>query len=188
MPCDQTLTEGFPPGASGPSEGGAGRTLLPQVGLLRGIPHVGPPQSRSLYWPMAGSWLEMRTKSAQKPGTTPGASSGAWPNPTAPLQELLRSGGCRRGRGRSAEEGARPECGRYGEWPLEGAEALRLWGRTCSLGDGVSPLRGGAQRGGVGYRRPVTLWRRRQRQPTPVLLPGKSHGRRSLVGCSPWGR
>ena len=25
-------------------------------------------------------------------------------------------------------------------------------------------------------------------QPTPVLLPGKSHGWRSLVGCSPWGR
>ena len=24
--------------------------------------------------------------------------------------------------------------------------------------------------------------------PTPVLLPWKSHGRRSLVGCSPWGR
>ena len=24
-------------------------------------------------------------------------------------------------------------------------------------------------------------------QPTPVLLPGKSHGRRSLVGCGPWG-
>ena len=23
---------------------------------------------------------------------------------------------------------------------------------------------------------------------TPALLPGKSHGRRSLVGCSPWGR
>ena len=28
---------------------------------------------------------------------------------------------------------------------------------------------------------------RRQWQLTPVLLPGKSHGRRSLVGCSPWG-
>ena len=27
---------------------------------------------------------------------------------------------------------------------------------------------------------------RRQWQPTPVLLPGKSHGRRSLVNCSPW--
>ena len=25
-------------------------------------------------------------------------------------------------------------------------------------------------------------------QPTPVLLPGESHGRRSLVGYSPWGR
>ena len=28
---------------------------------------------------------------------------------------------------------------------------------------------------------------RRQWQLTPVLLPGKSHGQRSLVGCSPWG-
>ena len=30
-------------------------------------------------------------------------------------------------------------------------------------------------------------WRRKL-QPTPVLVPGKSHGRRSLVGCYPWGR
>ena len=29
---------------------------------------------------------------------------------------------------------------------------------------------------------------RRQWHPTPVLLPGKPHGRRSLAGCSPWGR
>ena len=29
--------------------------------------------------------------------------------------------------------------------------------------------------------------RRRQWHPTPVLLPGKSHGRKSLVGYSPWG-
>ena len=44
----------------------------------------------------------------------------------------------------------------------------------------------------------LTLWshhhnnyngsHRRQWHPTPVLLPGKSHGWRSLVGCSPWGR
>src|SRR5574337_1011558 len=27
---------------------------------------------------------------------------------------------------------------------------------------------------------------RRQWHPTPVLLPGKSHGWRGLVGCSPW--
>ena len=32
------------------------------------------------------------------------------------------------------------------------------------------------------------LFRRRQWHPTPVLLPGKSHGQRSLVGGSPWGR
>ena len=29
-------------------------------------------------------------------------------------------------------------------------------------------------------------WRRKW-QPTPVFFPGESHGRRSLVGCSPWG-
>ena len=34
----------------------------------------------------------------------------------------------------------------------------------------------------------VILIQRRQWHPTPVLLPGKSHGWRSLVGCSPWGR
>ena len=29
-------------------------------------------------------------------------------------------------------------------------------------------------------------WRRKW-QPTPVFLPGESHGQRSLVGYSPWG-
>ena len=29
---------------------------------------------------------------------------------------------------------------------------------------------------------------RRKWHPTPVLLPGKSHGQRSLIGYSPWGR
>ena len=39
----------------------------------------------------------------------------------------------------------------------------------------------------------ITIWAylfafwRRQWHPTPVLLSGKSHGRRNLVGCSPWG-
>ena len=32
-----------------------------------------------------------------------------------------------------------------------------------------------------------SFWRK-QWHPTPVLLLGKSHGRRSLMGCSPWGR
>ena len=36
-----------------------------------------------------------------------------------------------------------------------------------------------------GYaRQHIQRW---QWQPSPVLLPGKSHGRQSLVGCSPWG-
>ena len=34
-------------------------------------------------------------------------------------------------------------------------------------------------------REAIHLYTSRQWHPTPVLLPGKSHGRRSLVGCSP---
>ena len=33
-----------------------------------------------------------------------------------------------------------------------------------------------------------TLVQRKQWHPTPVLLPGKSHGQRSLVGSRSWGR
>ena len=33
----------------------------------------------------------------------------------------------------------------------------------------------------------IFIYQRRQWHPTPVLLPGKSHGWRSLVGCSLWG-
>ena len=33
----------------------------------------------------------------------------------------------------------------------------------------------------------ILFVRRRTWQPTPVLLPGKSHGRRGPVGYSPWG-
>ena len=32
-----------------------------------------------------------------------------------------------------------------------------------------------------------SCWRRKW-QPTLVSLPGKCHGQKSLVGCSPWGR
>ena len=34
----------------------------------------------------------------------------------------------------------------------------------------------------------MVLFQRRKWQPTPVFLPAKSHGWRSLVGYSPWGR
>ena len=55
--------------------------------------------------------------------------------------------------------------------------------------EGRSPKQIKAQRGGAVsvFQDLQTIWRR-QWQPTPVLLPGKSHGQRSLVGCSPWGR
>ena len=33
----------------------------------------------------------------------------------------------------------------------------------------------------------ILMSQRRQWHPTPALLPGKSHGQRNLVGCSPWG-
>ena len=43
----------------------------------------------------------------------------------------------------------------------------------------------------IGYRHLLSycslIFWRRQWHPTPVLLPGKSHGRRSLVGCHSWG-
>ena len=39
----------------------------------------------------------------------------------------------------------------------------------------------------VKYEHASWVERRRQWHPTLVLLSGKSHGRRSLVGCSPWG-
>ena len=41
---------------------------------------------------------------------------------------------------------------------------------------------------GILFSVPSMIIRKRRWHPTPVLLPGKSHGWRSLVGCSPWGR
>ena len=45
---------------------------------------------------------------------------------------------------------------------------------------------GGCERHGLDPWVRKIPWRR-ARQPTPVLLPGESHGQRSLAGCSPWG-
>ena len=55
--------------------------------------------------------------------------------------------------------------------------------------------------GGACGKGPTCQWKRRgfspwvrkipwrgARQPTPVFLPGESHGQRSLAGCSLWGR
>ena len=63
------------------------------------------------------------------------------------------------------------------------AESSRRWREIT-----VSGIR--QQRFGRWWARQVLLGfvgPRRKWQPTPVLLPGKSHGWRSLVGYSPWG-
>ena len=41
---------------------------------------------------------------------------------------------------------------------------------------------------GTCHRSKNTNYDHLQWQPTPVFLPGKSHGWRNLVGCCPWGR
>ena len=53
--------------------------------------------------------------------------------------------------------------------------------------EGKGKKEGEKNKKGVLLQSSGVIWRR-QWQPTPVLLPGKSHGWKSLVGCSPWGR
>ena len=67
------------------------------------------------------------------------------------------------------------------DWLLAGFQQMRCWDFPKGLV--VKTLCFHCRRCGFDPRS-----RRRQWQPTLVLLPGKSHGRRSLVGCIPWGR
>ena len=70
------------------------------------------------------------------------------------------------------------------------SRAQALW-TGCEWGYllGISQkMRGGFSWGWHSCPAPSPYRGRRQWHPTPVLLPGKSHGRRSLVGYSPWGR
>ena len=79
----------------------------------------------------------------------------------------------------------------------EGADSISGSGRSSGGGQGYplqhsclgNPMDRGAWRTTAhGLAKELdTTWRRKW-QPTTVLLPGKSHGWRSLVGYSPWGR
>ena len=73
---------------------------------------------------------------------------------------------------------------RGSSWPRDGTRVSCVAGRYFTLDLPGKPLKYITT---SNLRISSTLCRRRQWQPTPVLLPGKSHGRRSLVGCSPWG-
>ena len=59
---------------------------------------------------------------------------------------------------------------------------LKVWGRLIRYTVGCPSL-------GISLmiKLRLRIWGRRQWHPTPVLLPGKSHTWRSLVGCSPCG-
>ena len=77
---------------------------------------------------------------------------------------------------------------------LTHTQTLMRVGLCCDseLGLGQTLL-GSSQRltvyfGEIGFNHGNEHRLRRQWHPTPVLLPGNSHARRSLVGCSPWGR
>ena len=75
--------------------------------------------------------------------------------------------------------------------------SFRSWGRTGKLGELQSMGLQRPRHNWVTEKKkhstcsmflstPMVFWRRKW-QPTPVLLPGKSHGQRSLVGYSPSG-
>ena len=87
------------------------------------------------------------------------------------IRLALRAGPILRKHGRSCPLGGIPRQRQH----LEGRWFLRRQILSLQVASGCY-LRGN-----------WAIYWRRQWQPTPVLLPGKSHGQRSLVGCSPWG-
>ena len=75
----------------------------------------------------------------------------------------------------------------------EDSESSLLWKIWCKEEQRTQAVDAGdveVGRNGMNSSVFVSYWEHRQRRqwhPNPVLLPGKSHGWRSLVGCSPWG-
>ena len=79
--------------------------------------------------------------------------------------------------GESQEWGSLVGCHLWGHTESDMTEVTSSSSRSSSHHIGASII----------YHWLELVFQRRQWQPTPVLLPGKCHGRRSLVGCSPWG-
>ena len=78
-------------------------------------------------------------------------------------------------------------------WQIDGetvetmADFIFLGSKITADGDWSYEIKRHLLLGKKSYDQPRQHIQRRQWHPTPVLLPGKSHGQRSLVGCSPWG-
>ena len=66
-------------------------------------------------------------------------------------------------------------------------EGPRLWCWQSRLPTGSVVKNLSAQAGDTGSVGSGIFPWRREWQPTPVFLPGESHGQRSLAGYSPWG-
>ena len=88
------------------------------------------------------------------------------------------------------------DCERQGEWPQQGGKArpwiLFKW-QPISISTGGAGGKELACQRRKHNRYGLSPWvgkipGRRKWQPTPVFLLGESHGQRSLVGYSPWGR
>ena len=79
--------------------------------------------------------------------------------------------------------------GGSGEWQGKGA-GVRMAAESLASCQPSAEIKGSVL-GGLETQRSIQQLehgsRRRQWQPTPVLLLGESRGWRSLVGCSPWG-
>ena len=69
--------------------------------------------------------------------------------------------------------------------PRGSGTAREAWEICCMPPQALIPSPGSLD---LYYNKSYLFCWRKQWHPTPVLLPGKSHGWRSLVGCSPWGR
>ena len=74
------------------------------------------------------------------------------------------------------------------EWLNNNNKTTDIWGSQVELVIRNLPANAGDTRDVVFDPWVEKIPWRRQWHPTPVLLPGKFHGWRSLVGCSPWGR
>ena len=122
-------------------------------------------------------WLRVRASCAGDVGLIPGQGT--------EISHMPLGVGC--GEGRLTFE-QRPEVDFKDTW-ISGKRKVQEEG-ICSKAPRWKTLHtfipGAAEK--LEVRRRVAGEAEKAMAPTPLLLPGKSHGRRSLVGCSPWGR